>query len=253
MAGSSLADWRSFWPSSRIASAASSNGFLATIECYGRTAVRLAAVPWWPFKRKAREDEFFTSTGGAQVAPAAPPVIETQGAAPTQTQTAPPPPAGAPPPDVVQQLAAAGIHIDPNAPVQVATQTTQLTGDQATQFLSQLGTLLGGVTAGGTLQLHPGIQIMSGGRMLESPEQLKTTGVDAQATVKDLEAKPVTIGDTHVVKLKLEVTKPGGQPYEVTTAALVPAKVTETFAEGKTFPAKVDPNDPQQVLVIWPD
>jgi len=29
--------------------------------------------------------------------------------------------------------------------------------------------------------------------------------------------------------------------------------VTEQFAEGKTFPAKVDPKDQDQVLVLWPD
>ncbi len=61
------------------------------------------------------------------------------------------------------------------------------------------------------------------------------------------------MGDTHVVKLKLEVTRTGAAPYEVTTGAMVPAHVTEQFAEGKTFPAKVDPNDQNQVLIIWPD
>lgn len=91
------------------------------------------------------------------------------------------------PPEVLQQLAAAGIHLDPKANVQVSTQTTELAGPQALQFLGQIGSFFGGAgTPAGTFQMHPGIQIVSDGRLQESPDQLKTHGVDAQATVKDL-------------------------------------------------------------------
>lgn len=218
----------------------------------------------WPFgKRRKEEESFFSSTGGARVAPEAPPVI---GASPTSSAQAPMPsasPSSAPPtptaqvssvlpPEVLQQLAAAGIHIDPKANVQVSTQTTELSGMQALQFLGQIGSFFGNASLqGGTIQMHPQIQIVSDGRPQESPEQLKAHGVDAQATVKDLEDK-LAMGDTHVVKLKLQVTRPGTEAYEVTTGAMVPAHVTEQFAEGKTFPAKVDPNDRNQVLILWP-
>ncbi len=225
----------------------------------------------WPFGRKREEeDSYFSSTSGAQVAPEAPPVI---GGTPASAATAPSAsatpnsaPPGAPPaqaaagsaasllpPEVLQQLAAAGIHLDPKTNVQVSTQTTELAGAQALQFLSQIGSFFGNASLqGGTFQMHPQIQILSDGRLQESPEQLKTHGVDAQATVKDLQDK-LAMGDTHVVKLSLEVTRAGAEPYEVTTGGMVPAHVTEQFAEGKTFPAKVDPNDQNQVLIIWPD
>ena len=204
----------------------------------------------WPFGRK-KEESAFGSSPGASLAPAAPPVVEHDAAAtsspPTTTEQA-----SALPADVREQLAAAGIHIDPSAQVQISTQTTKLTGAQALQFLGQLGPLLAAARqSGGRIQLHPQVQIVAGGRLQESAEQLKARGVDARATVKDLEDKKVVVGDTHVVKLKLEVERPGAAPYEVTTGAIVPAKVTESFAEGKTFAAKIDPDDPKQVLVLW--
>ena len=223
----------------------------------------------WPFGKKDKDEEsYFSSTGGARVAPEAPPVI---GETPASSATSPTPtasPSSAPPtpstpgaaaissvlpPEVLQQLAAAGIHLDPKANVQVSTHSTELSGNQALQFLGQVGSFFGNASLqSGTIQMHPGIQIISDGRLQESPEQLKTRGVDAQATVKDLEDK-LAMGDTHIVKLKLQVTRAGAEPYDVTTGAMVPAHVTEQFAEGKTFPAKVDPNDQNQVLILWPE
>jgi hypothetical protein len=224
----------------------------------------------WPFRKKRTDEEsYFSSTGGAKVAPEAPPVIggpagSASSPLPSATPSSAPPPAAPTvpataggissmlPPEVVQQLAAAGIHLDPKANVQVSTQTSELSGAQALQFLGQLGSFFGGAALqSGTIQMHPQIQILSDGRLQESAEQLKTKGVDAQATVKDLQDK-MAMGDTHVVKLKLEVTRAGSEPYEVTTGAIVPARITEQFAEGKTFPAKVDPNDQNQVLILWP-
>jgi hypothetical protein len=203
-------------------------------------------MPFWPFKRRKQDDSYFTSTAGAQVVPAAPPVVAEGGGPDAAAPSAP-----SVRPEVMEQLAAAGIHLDPNAKVQVETHTTQLTGEQAAQFLGQLGAFLG--AAGTNVQVHPQVNIVADGRLQESPEELKTHGLDAQATVKDLEDKLAMDGDLHVVKLRLEVRREGADPYEVTTGAIVPAAVTEQFAEGKTFPAKVDPKDQDQVLVLWPD
>ncbi len=133
----------------------------------------------------------------------------------------------------------------------VSQQTTQLSGADALKFLGQLGSFLGGPGKQLPMQVHPSVQIVADGRLQESPEQLHAHGVDARATVKDLEEKHVAFGDTHIVKLKLEIAREGQEPYDVTTGALVPARVTETFAEGKSFAAKVDPNDRNQVLVLW--
>lgn len=232
-------------------------------------------MPFWPFKRKKKDDQaYFSSTSGAQVAPEAPLVFGEAASPGSSTSPTPPEtgagsfpqpaataapavpghPSGLVPPEVLQQLAAAGIHLDPKANVQVSTQTAELTGRQAMQFLGQLSSFLGSVSmSGGTLQMHPQVQIVADGRLQESPEQLKAQGLDAQATVKDLQEKVAMAGGTHVVKLKLEVKREGAEPYEVTTGAIVPAKVTEQFAEGKSFAAKVDPNDRNQVLVLWPE
>jgi len=139
-------------------------------------------MPFWPFKRRKEDDSYFTSTAGAQVVPAAPPVVG-EGGGPEAAA----PPASSVPPEVMEQLAAAGIHLDPNAKVQVETHTTQLTGEQAAQFLGQLGAFLG--AAGTNVQVHPQVNIVADGRLQESPEELKTHGLDAQATVKDLEDK----------------------------------------------------------------
>lgn len=227
----------------------------------------------WPFRRKKQEEEsYFASTGGATVVPAAAPgelitstaSVRQPAASPAAPSTEPsqreldaqqgPAPEGPPgvPPAVLEMLRSAGIELDKDAQVHVSTQTAQWSGTDAMQALSQLGTVfrqMGSQMA--TMQVHPGVQIFANGVLQESPDQLKTTGVDAQVTVKDLEEKHVAFGDTHIVKLKLEVTKPGAPPYEVYTGAIVPAKVTEEFAEGKTFKAKVDPNDPHQVVVLW--
>jgi hypothetical protein len=227
----------------------------------------LAPMPFWPFKRKKEaEDAYFASTGGATVAPSAPPVIggavTPEPSATTPASTAAPAVSGSPavssavPPEVLQQLAAAGIHLDPNAlaNAQVTTQTAQLSGAQAVQFLGQLGSFLSAASmSNASVQFHPQINLVTAGRLQERPEQLKTGGVDAQVTIADLQEKMAMAGATHLVKLKLKVTREGQEPYETITAAVVPASVTEQFAEGKTFPAKVDPNDKNQVLVLWPD
>ena len=222
-------------------------------------------MPFWPFRRKkADEESFFTSTGGAQVVPSAPPGFAGT-AAPETPATRPPSsaapaapsaptPAGALPQLVLDQLAAAGIHLDPNANVQVATQTTRLSGQQALGFLGQLSSVLGSAGwAGANFQMHPQVTLVTESRVQESPEKLKGSGVDAKATVKDLEEKLAMGAGTHLVKLKLLVEREGAEPYETTTAAMVPAAVTEQFAEGKTFPAKVDANDQNQVLVLFPE
>ena len=155
------------------------------------------------------------------------------------------------PVEVWHTLKAMGIDLGPNAEVQVATQTTELSGLEALKVLGQLGTFFRQASFEAPLQVHSGVQIVADGRLQASPEHLKASGVDAQAKVTDLEEKQVAFGDMHIVKLKLEVTKAGEPPYEVTTGAFVPTRVTEEFAEGKTFAAKVDPNDRNQVLVLW--
>jgi hypothetical protein len=213
------------------------------------------SMPFWPFRRKKRDEEsFFGSTGGAQVVPAAPPTVGAAAPAPPASDSSPGAPAAPSgiPQEVLQQLAAAGIHLDPNANVQVSTQTAQLSGQQALQFLGQLSSVLGSAGwSGSTFQVHPQVNLVSEGRLQESAEQLRATGLAAKATVKDLEDKLAMGADTHLVKLKLLVEREGAEPYETTTAAIVPATVTEQFAEGKTFPAKVDPNDRNQVLVLF--
>lgn len=218
---------------------------------------------FWPFRRRKDEEEsFFGDTGGARVAPAAPPgtvrspdVSVEPSREPSQRELdaqqsasveAPP----GVPPAVVEMLKAAGIQLDRDAHVHVSTQTSQLSGGDAMKFLSQLGGLFGQMSSQ-TMQVHPGVQIFANGQLQGSPEQIRAHGVDGQVTVKDLEEKHVTFGDTHIVKLRLEVTKPGEPPYEVYTGALVPSKVTEEFAEGKMFRAKIDPHDRNQVLVLW--
>jgi hypothetical protein len=227
----------------------------------------------WPFRKKKQEEEaYFASTSGASVVPAAPlgeaitPTSTVQPSASQGTQSqsqqqldaqqaanlqGPP----GVPPAVLQLLHSAGIDLDQSSHVHVSTQTTQLSGNDAMQMFGQLGEAFRQMAAAQSsplgMQVHPGVQIFTNGRLLESTDQLRATGIDGQATVKDLEEKHVVLGELHVVKLKLEVTKPGEAPYEVYTGALVPAKVTEEFAEGKTFKAKIDPNDKQQVLVLW--
>lgn len=155
------------------------------------------------------------------------------------------------PTEVWDTLKAMGIDIPTGANVQVSSQTTELSGLDALKMLGQLGTFFRHADFQAPLQVHSGVQIVADGRLQASPEHLKAHGLDAQARVKDLEEKQVAFGDLHIVKLTLEVTRPGEPPYEVTTGAFVPTKVTEEFAEGKTFAAKVDPSDRNQVLVVW--
>ncbi len=210
----------------------------------------------------------FGSTSSARVAPAAPPTRldedEDERGEPSQRELDAGRDREAPegmPPEIHDLLRSLGIEIPHGSNVHVATQTTQLTGINALTFLGQLGGFLArgalgnvGVAAGKpatSIQVHPGIQIVADGVAQASPDRLRSSGVDAQAKILDFEAEELTVGDSHVAKLRLEVTRPGAEPYEVTTGALVPTRVTEEFAEGKTFPAKVDPVDRRQVLVEW--
>ena len=217
---------------------------------------------WWPFGRRDEEESAFGSTATARVAPAAPPTPndEEERGEPAQREldAAQAREAGVPegmPLEVFELLRSMGVEIPRGAHVHVATQTTQLSGLEALKFLGQMGGFFGqagrAAVVGSPLQMHPGVQIVADGVPQASPDHLRAVGVDAQARIIDFEAKPMAFGDSHVAKLRLEVTRPGSAPYEVVTGALVPTRVTEEFAEGRTFPAKVDPADPQQVLVEW--
>jgi hypothetical protein len=77
-------------------------------------------------------------------------------------------------------------------------------------------------------------------------------GLRTQATVLDIKETGWTVQQNYgVAKLKLRVDPPGGgQPYEVTTKALVNRFDTPAYQPGARLEVVLDPAHPERVAVV---
>lgn len=80
---------------------------------------------------------------------------------------------------------------------------------------------------------------------------LLATGVPGHAFVRAAADTGIVVQGDSVVELTLDVTAQGGAPYEVRTAALVPAAARSRALPGATVPVRIDPAQRGNVVVDW--
>lgn len=120
---------------------------------------------------------------------------------------------------VVDQLARAGVSVDPAALAQGALTVGPTMTVDASPTRRAANLLANG---------RPGTALL---------REVKDTGVDVH-------------GDS-VIEMTLDVTPAGGPAYQVRTATLVPAAVKARALPGATVPVRIDPAQPDSVAIDW--
>lgn len=82
-------------------------------------------------------------------------------------------------------------------------------------------------------------------------QQLKATGVAGQAAILGLRQTGVYMNEQPQVEMTLQVSVPGREPFTVTRKEYVPLMLIGTLTSGRPLPVKVDPNDPQTLVIEW--
>ena len=86
-------------------------------------------------------------------------------------------------------------------------------------------------------------------------KRILTTGRPAMAVVQQIGENSrggvMTINDQPFLNLQLEVHDEGRSPYPVSLDTIIPRAAVPQFQPGANIPVRVDPNDPQQVVIDW--
>jgi hypothetical protein len=91
-----------------------------------------------------------------------------------------------------------------------------------------------------------------GGQMKERDKitKINASGVDATATVDSMKEVGSQIGGGHQIDFELTVHPAGGGDYKVATSQSMHEQTLAGVVEGGTVAVKVDPDDPQS-LMVW--
>jgi hypothetical protein len=90
-----------------------------------------------------------------------------------------------------------------------------------------------------------------GGQMKERDKitKINASGIDATATVDSMEEVGSQIGGGHQIDFRLTVHPAGGADYQVATSQSMHEQTLKGVEQGATVAVKVDPDDPQSLLV----
>jgi hypothetical protein len=90
-----------------------------------------------------------------------------------------------------------------------------------------------------------------GGQMKERDKitKINASGVDATATVDSMEEVGSQLGGGHQIDFELTVHPAGGTDYKVATSQAMHEVSLKGVEQGATIQVKVDPDDPQSLLV----
>ncbi|MDX6214500.1 MAG: hypothetical protein QOG99_84 [Frankiales bacterium] len=90
-----------------------------------------------------------------------------------------------------------------------------------------------------------------GGQMKERDKitKINASGVDATATVDSMQEVGSQIGGGHQIDFELTVHPAGGADYKVVTSQSMHEQSLAGVEQGATIQVKVDPDDPQSLLV----
>jgi hypothetical protein len=85
----------------------------------------------------------------------------------------------------------------------------------------------------------------------QEAQRLKATGVPGQARIMNMRQTGVYVNEQPQVELTLEVSSEMQGPYQVTLKEYVPLMLLGALTSGRPLPVKVDPQNPQNVVIEW--
>ncbi|HEX2032084.1 MAG TPA: hypothetical protein VHL78_11910 [Actinomycetota bacterium] len=89
------------------------------------------------------------------------------------------------------------------------------------------------------------------GRRYAEAQRIRTHGLAGQARIVSMTQTGVYLNEQPQVELTLEVTTPVQGPYQVTVKEYVPLIALGRLSSGMPLPVKVDPADPNNVVIEW--
>lgn len=89
------------------------------------------------------------------------------------------------------------------------------------------------------------------GRRYAEAQRIRTQGLPGQARIVSMTQTGVYVNEQPQVALTLEVTTDMQGPYQVTVKEYVPLIALGRLSSGMPLPVKVDPADPNNVIIEW--
>ena len=96
-------------------------------------------------------------------------------------------------------------------------------------------------------------QAMSPGAQMgerDKIQKINQSGVEARATVNSMRETGTQLGGGHQIEFELTVHPSGGADYSASVSQSMHEATMQGIAEGKDVVVKVDPDDPQS-LMVW--
>jgi hypothetical protein len=94
--------------------------------------------------------------------------------------------------------------------------------------------------------MHPGQQMGERDKI----QKINASGVDGKATVDSMTETGTSLGGGHEMQFDLTVHPEGGQDYKCSTSQTMHDATLEGIAQGALVIVKIDPDDPQ-ALLVW--
>lgn len=88
-------------------------------------------------------------------------------------------------------------------------------------------------------------------RSAAEADRIASTGIAGTATVTGLTQTGMSLNDQPQVEIGLLVSIPGRVPYAATRKEFVPLILLGRLSSGQPLPVKVDPTDPQAIVIDW--
>jgi hypothetical protein len=88
-------------------------------------------------------------------------------------------------------------------------------------------------------------------RAAAEAQRIKMQGVPGTATILGMRQTGVQLNEQPQIELRLQVATQMHGPYEVTLKEWVPLMLLGTLSSGRPLPVKVDPANPQHVIIEW--
>ena len=88
-------------------------------------------------------------------------------------------------------------------------------------------------------------------RGYQEAQRLRMSGVPGQASITGMRQTGVYLNEQPQIELNLQVQTEMHGPYQVTVREYVPLMLLGTLGAGRPLPVKVDPADPQKLVIEW--
>ena len=88
-------------------------------------------------------------------------------------------------------------------------------------------------------------------RSAADADRIASTGLAGTATITALTQTGMSLNDQPQVEMQLLVSIPGRAPYPATRKEFVPLILLGRLSSGLPLPVKVDPADPQRLVIEW--